>query len=385
MATVDAGEQGQTLPSATVRTRSRRTWWIIGGVAVVVLLALAYLGVGAYIADQFTHTNHRRETSTPASVGLTFDNVTFPSRDGVKLAGWYIPAPGATSAIVMVHGYTSNRTAEFGGHFLEAARALHDHGYNIFMINLRGHGESEGDRFSLGAKERLDVLGAVDWLQAKGISKIGALGVSMGAAATAEAAVDPNRGDGIKAVVLDSVFADSYDPVQREFSSTTGLPTWLLPGARLMAQLMYGVDIAGVRPAQDLPKIKAPVMLVYGTADTTVPPDQQQIVLAARPDAESWVVPGATHARIYLAQPDEYNKRLFSFFDRTLGAPQTAALPIEQTWLARAHATASLRGGRLPTEVISRRAEMPPYPVQMVLRGDAGLLCPARNDSIWST
>lgn len=345
--TADTGVQGQAAATTGARARSRRTWWIIAAVAVVALLAVAYLGVGAYIANQFTLTNHKRETTTPASVGLTFDNVAFPSRDGLTLAGWYIPAPNAKSAVVMVHGYTSNRTAEFGGHFLDAARALHDHGYDVFMINMRGHGESGGDRFSLGAKERLDVLSAVDWLGAKGISNVGVLGVSMGAAATAEAAVDPDGGDRIKAVVLDSVFADSYDPVQREFSSTTGLPTWLLYGTRLMARLMYGVDIAGVRPAQDLPRIKAPVMLVFGTADTTVPPDQQQIVLAARPDADSWVVPGAPHARIYVDQAAEYSKRLLAFLDRALGAPQTGALPIEQTWLSATYNMAPLPGERL--------------------------------------
>ncbi len=334
MTTADTGQRAQAVSGAEgARTGSRTGLWIAIGVGILVLLALAYLGTGAYIASQFTHTNHKPETGTPANVGLAYDNVAIGSRDGLKLAGWYIPAAGATNAIVMVHGYTSNRTAEFGGKFPEVAKSLHDHGYNVLMINMRGHGESEGDRFSLGAKERLDVLSAVDWLQGKGVKKVGVLGVSMGAAATAEAAVDPDGGDRIAAVALDSVFADSYDPLQREFSATTGLPTWLLPGARLMARVMYDMDIAGVRPAEDLPKIKAPVMLVYGTADTTVPVDQQQIVLAARKDADSWVVPGASHARIYNARPEEYTQRLLAFFDRALGTPQARALPIEATWL----------------------------------------------------
>ncbi len=343
MTAADTG-QSQVVHAAKARTRSRWGVWLAITVALLLLLVLAYLGTGAYIANQFTQTNHRAETTTPASVGLTYDNVTIPSRDGLKLAAWSIGAAGASNTIIMVHGYTSNRSAEFGGRFLEVARALHEHGYNVLMIDMRGHGQSEGNRFSLGANERLDVLSAVDWLQGQGTQRIGVLGVSMGAAATVEAAVDPNGGDRIGAVVLDSVFADSYDPVRREFATTTGLPTWLLPGARVMARLMYGVDIAGVRPAEDLPKIKAPVMLIYGTADTTVPTDQQQIVLAARKDADSWVVAGASHARIYNAQPEEYLSRLLAFFDRSLAVPQARAHPIETTRLALAGATASLPG-----------------------------------------
>ena len=346
MTTADTGQRGQVTPTVKTHTRRRSGVWLAVGIGVLLLLALAYLGTGAYIAGQFTRTNHRPETGTPASVGLTYDAVTIPSRDGLKLAGWYIPAAGAANTIIMVHGYTSNRTAEFGGRFPEVARALHEHGYNVLMINMRGHGESEGERFSLGAKERLDVLSAADWLQGQGTQRVGVLGVSMGAAATVEAAVDSNGGDRIGAVVLDSVFADSYDPVQREFVATTGLPTWLLPGARWMARLMYGVDIAGVRPAEDLPRIKAPVMLIYGTADTTVPVDQQRIVLAARKDADSWVVAGAPHARIYNAQPEEYLARLLAFFDQALGVPQARALPLDQTWLAAVPLVRLLRDAR---------------------------------------
>jgi dipeptidyl aminopeptidase/acylaminoacyl peptidase len=50
------------------------------------------------------------------------------------------------------------------------------------MIDLRGHGGSSTARLTYGARESQDVLGAVDWLRARGHGRIGVLGASMGAA-----------------------------------------------------------------------------------------------------------------------------------------------------------------------------------------------------------
>jgi len=45
---------------------------------------------------------------SPASVGLTYDDVSFPSRgDGVTPKGWYLPGRG--NSIIIVHGGFQNR------------------------------------------------------------------------------------------------------------------------------------------------------------------------------------------------------------------------------------------------------------------------------------
>ena len=110
------------------------------------------------------------------------------------------------------------------------AAALHARGFAVLMIDLRKHGESGGDHFTFGAKERWDVLAAVDWLQKRGF-KVGVLGVSLGAVSAAGAAADPEGGANIRALVLDSAFADSGETISKSFAQETGLPTQLLPGA----------------------------------------------------------------------------------------------------------------------------------------------------------
>jgi len=201
---------------------------------------------------------------------------------------------------------------------LEFAVRLHAEGFNVLTFDLRAHGQSEGNNFTLGDHERRDVLGAVDWLHRRGFEKIGVLGVSMGAVSSVYAACDSDSGQLIKALVLDSAVADFPGLLATRFTKESGLPNAFLPGSLLMARLLIGTDVNAIKPVNDLPEIKAPVMLMFGGQDDMVPLEQFSAMAAARPDAETWFVAEAAHARIYNAQPENYVARVARFFTETL-------------------------------------------------------------------
>lgn len=135
--------------------------------------------------------------TTPASVGLAFEDVRFQATDGVDLRGWFIP-PAATAepapAVVFVHGWLWNRLGNVEGqvpfadksvNFLPATQALHEAGIGVLLFDLRNHGES-GRSFPItyGPREGLDVRAAVSYLGGRADvdnNRIGALGCSMGA------------------------------------------------------------------------------------------------------------------------------------------------------------------------------------------------------------
>jgi dienelactone hydrolase len=136
--------------------------------------------------------------TTPASVGLAFENVSFKATDGVEIRGWFIPAKGAVDGVprpvvLFVHGWMWNRLGNVSGKvpfvdrdvdFLPATRALHDKGYHVLLIDVSNHGES-GSRLPVtyGPWEARDFCGAVNYLRARPDvdgNRIGALGCSMG-------------------------------------------------------------------------------------------------------------------------------------------------------------------------------------------------------------
>lgn len=133
---------------------------------------------------------------SPADVGLEFEAVEFPATDGLTVRGWFIPRedPEPGPAVVFLHGWLWNRLGNKGGQvpvadkdvdFLPATRALHDAGYHVLLIDLRNHGESDGDPpITYGPYESRDYAGAVRYLRSRpdvDADRVGALGCSMGA------------------------------------------------------------------------------------------------------------------------------------------------------------------------------------------------------------
>lgn len=145
---------------------------------------------------------------------------------------------------------------------------------------------------------------------------IGVLGVSLGASTSILAAADDPD---IAAVAADSGYGNLYSVIDKNWTGLSGLPRFLLPGVRLAGKLMYGFDVATVRPIDSIRSISPrPVLLIHGTADSLISVDQAHALKAAYPDANLWIVPEAEHAAAYAANPDEYLRRVSDFFSRSL-------------------------------------------------------------------
>lgn len=291
--------------------------------ALVVVLAVIYLAVGAYAARRsMTPRRNTEFVATPSAFHLDYKDVRIPSRDaGIELSGWWIPRAGGTKAVVMVHGRGENRTTEFYSHFLDLAARLRNfepHGFNILMIDLRAHGLSGGEISSWGIGERHDVEAAVDWVKGQGIAagSIGALGASLGATSCVYAtAEDPD----IAALVIDGPGVLDYPTIQRSWTRMTGTPTFFLPAGVLMERLLYGYDMRELRPVDAMRKIPPrPVLVIYGSKELPADSDRRPLIKAALPASELWVVEGAAHTGAYTTVPDTYLQKVGTFFDANL-------------------------------------------------------------------
>lgn len=291
--------------------------------AVLILAIIIYLAVGAYGASRAMRPRRNQDlAATPAAFDLAYQDVTLASRDTeVKIAGWWIPQPKSTKAIVMVPGRGENRTTEFYDHFLDLAAKLNSlgtAGFNILMIDLRAHGFSGSEISTWGLGEKHDVEGAVDWIKGRGFERgrIGALGASLGATSCVYATAEDSD---ISALVTDGAGVYEYPNIWRGWSRLSGTPRFFFPAGLLMEQLMYGYDFRSLRPVDEMKKIPPrPVLLIYGSKE--MPPDSERLPLlkAALPKAEIWVVPGAAHTGAYTATPEAYLKKVGAFFDQNL-------------------------------------------------------------------
>lgn len=326
------------LPSTKATGTDRLLRSVIVALLIVSgLFTLAYSAVSLYIATQLVYAPQQPIYATPASLGLQYRDITFPSRiDHLQLQGWFIPGvlPGgrltAQRTIIVVHGTRTNRADKAAG-LLDLSGAFARHGFAVLAFDMRGSGQSPPAPLSLGYFEQRDVLGAVDFLRAGPLPYptlgrpriIGGWGVSMGAATLLLAA---SQEPAIRAVVSDSAYADILPILEREVPKGGHLPTLFTPGALLAAQALYGIDYYDVRPMEVVAGIAPrPIFFIHGTADTYVPPSNMDLLESAARNAsdanvQTWLVPGAQHAQAYHTQPLEYVARVMAFFTATLGS-----------------------------------------------------------------
>lgn len=300
------------------RARAGRAWALVKASLVFDLLFFGYFGICAYVANHLSQPDILPNHEDAGSLGIPYDEVAFPSRgDSLRLSGWLFPREGSQAGIVLVHGKPGHRAnPEIG--LLPLAKDLHDLGYNVLTFDLRGWGQSQKSRFSLGQYETRDVLGAVDYLTTHGIERVGVIGFSMGGAASILAAAGDTS---IRALVEDSGYEDAREIVNLKLPSLSRLPAAFTPGVVLTAKVLFGIDFDSVKPIREVGKIKPRrVYFIHGEADTTIPVEHARRLFqsATNPADDLWIVPGVRHVKAYLTHREEYLDRVGKFFGEEL-------------------------------------------------------------------
>lgn len=324
--------------ASTHRLHSRKfVWkfplWIAAG--ALILLAIAYLGIGAVAANQLTLPKRVFNPAlNPAAYDLSYEELSIPARnDQLRISAWYIPSAENRRAIVLVHGRDNSRTNGFVDQFVGFANRLHDAGFSVLMIDLRGHGTSADSRYHFGVKERWDVLGALDWLGGRGYhgEAIGVLGYSLGAASVIGAAAEE---EDIGAIWIDSAYADIKSVIEGSWTKESGLPIAFLYSTQLMTRMLYGYDMSASRPVDEIGRIAPrPIYMAHCKNDQMIPLAHMSRLLTVAKNTQTWIIPVCDqhmlpedivpekynqHALGYNLHPDEYAQKAIHFFDESL-------------------------------------------------------------------
>ncbi len=306
-------------------------------------LGSAYLGMSAALALSISRRGRRtRAQDDLSSVGLTYRDISFASRrDAIgdpvhQLKGWMVPPMERDEEftmrdyhwLVIVHGDGANRSdPQVGAMWL--AKSMWDLGYGILMFDLRGCGESDEGAFSGGWNERLDVLGALDYLVAQGAdrSRIAVLGFSLGAVASTLACANPGVAG---AVIADSAYSDFWPILERRVGLKSAGAELMRPGLDLMLQMLFGYRLGEVSPEKNISEFDTPVFIIHGGKDDLIPMVHAQRLARARglsqTDIDSgdcdgyWINEDAGHAQSFRTDPTGYVNRVSAFLNRHLVA-----------------------------------------------------------------
>lgn len=282
-----------------------------------IVVAIFAVGFSWYIARTSMIPTHTPKNKTPQDLEMKFEEFSV-QRDGLKLRGWFIPAPdkshvknGKAPTLILTHGW--GRSAE---QMLSHAEYLHQAGFHLSLFDVRGHGDSDAVEY-VTMKEILEDLGAIiDYTLTRSEvdpNLLGLFGHSMGAAASILKASQDKR---VKAVASSSGFADFGD-------LTTQMLRWrklpVLP-FRFLIQKFWekraGISLSQVNPVAQIGNISVPILLLHGDQDQVVTPDQLEKLFKNTNSAEKHIVTGKNHSDLW--DDPMYREKVVTFFNRAL-------------------------------------------------------------------
>lgn len=281
-------------------------------ILIFLLLVIMCIVVGLAILHYAFKAPRLMLDQTPTDYDLDFESHRVPTVAGKSLHVWWVDAIDAEKTVVLLHGWGSSASQ-----LLPLALLFHASGYNVCMLDARNHGQSDGHGFSSLPRFAEDTESVLDWIkQAKPIKcrTLVLVGHSLGAGACLLVA---SRRNEISAVVSLAAFSHP------EFVMRRFLTRWPIPESLILLVLKYVQWVIGFRfdhiaPVTSIGKIKSPVLLVHGDADTTVPLDQAKLIYAAsdKSRCELLVVPDAAHDSI--DKLEDHGREITAFLERVL-------------------------------------------------------------------
>lgn len=267
------------------------------------VLGIAYLATCALLYFRQTRMiffPSRYIETTPEVFGLEYGEVwlTVTENPIERIHGWWIPAQGeAVGTLLYLHGNGIN----IGANVAHAHR-FHQIGFSVLLMDYRGYGLSEG---GFPSEEQVYEDAQTMWqylTQERQIpsDRIFVYGHSLGGAIAIELAT---RHPELAGLIIDGSFTSLRDMV------------CLNPSLRL-----FPVDLLLTQKfdsLQKVPALEAPVLLIHGTADTTVPAFMSQTLYAAAPNPKQlYLVPEAGHNNVAELAGAEYLQTVQQFIQQ---------------------------------------------------------------------
>jgi uncharacterized protein len=279
--------------------------------ATAAYLVVVHVPVGmSYV---FTHA--ARAAVPAASLGVTPQDVSFRTSDGLRLRGWFVPSTNGATVIAFPGRSRSQ----------QHARLLIRHGYGVLLFDRRGEGVSDGDPNMFGWSGERDLLGAAAYLKGRADvdpDRIGAIGLSVGGEMLIHAAAHSHA---FRAIVTEGASQQSLNDVLAN-DDIGWLDAFLGAGAVTAGTSLFANQLPPTPLKREVAKISpAAVFFIYGEhgqGGSETKPNKGFYAAAGQPK-QIWEVPDGQHIAGITTRPVEYEKRVIAFYDRYLLAPRS--------------------------------------------------------------
>lgn len=250
----------------------------------------------------------RRDEAADRLRKMPCEHFELHSKRGEKLCGWYYPCKAGERSLriaFIVHGYHSEHL-ETAGMLFELYHSL---GFDVFTCDNTASGESGGHFFGYDVFESEDALLWLDFLRSHfgADIQVALHGFSLGGASVLK--MSDRVPDCVRFIVSDSGFIDA-----REILRSQSGP--LYPLLHLMHRLIAHCELNESDVRENIRRARAPILVVHGTEDKTVPFDMAPRIFELCPDGSDCLfTPGIKHIETAHYNFPEYEKKLIEFIE----------------------------------------------------------------------
>ncbi|MBX7407847.1 alpha/beta hydrolase [Clostridium chauvoei] len=247
---------------------------------------------------------------------LEGEELTIRSYDGYKLKGYYYLQNKDSKKIAIIHhGYTANHYVCF-----QFADIFFEEGFNVLLIDMRSHGESEGEHSTYGYKEVKDLDKWVDLMREK-VGKEGIIGLhgqSMGGATVLM--YGGKHSNKIDFIIADCAYSNGVKIIKSQFkeSKVPFFPVYHILNRKI--KRICGFDMNKISPIDDIKNSDVPVMFVHGTSDELVPHSMSEEMYKVKKGDKNklLLIQGAKHVGAYSKDKKLYKETVRVFIENVI-------------------------------------------------------------------
>lgn len=234
------------------------------------------------------------------------------SHDGKNLFGRYYAHDESKkrATVLFFHGYRTSALEAFA----MTARRFYDRGYDVVIVDERGHMRSSG-RSAMGLLEKDDIWSWTNYIQAMGVDDIVIYGVSMGAAALAYASPVLNELN-VRAMIIDSGFSCVREQLRVEHKRWHIPDALFMPLEKWLCEFTLGIHL-DADAVVDIGRTTVPAFFIHEAGDPTVDVTHtNRLYEACASDKEVEFVDGDVHTFGFIDGGEALRERVFSFIER---------------------------------------------------------------------
>lgn len=296
-------------------------------ILILILAIITAFGmIPVQIIGHMTNYHSIFEVYASDMFGVTSNKIELVTEDELKLVAWQVEANNPKGTVIFISGIHNPSVTYFFPH----AQMMKDNGYSSLLIELRAHGDSEGNKIGLGMEEYLDVKAGVEYIKANEKYKdlpIIVFGVSMGGATAINSIGQISDIDGLISLSAYSTWADVFCDNMVEL----GIPRFVAelekPFVWIYLCFDYGFDKISINPLNEIKKLNGrPALIMHSKEDSQVPYESYERLIANVDEKVStYVREGNYHFITYDGYSNkpwadtEYSEAILNFLDENFG------------------------------------------------------------------